>query len=165
MGSFAVRLSRWVMLVMLVTMTLLALLLFDNVKTTLSEVTGTNFHSCMLSSDRAIRDVMSDVSVAVRNNIYDIESQLDQPDRLQDVVQRIVSENPRIRSCGISFIESYYPQKGRWFCPYAMRSDSTMQVESRVLGSADNDYLTNEWFKESSRPLRRRTASTRLRNP
>ena len=149
MGSFAVRLSRWVMLVMLVMMTGLAFLLFDNVKTVLAEVTGTNFHSSMLSSDRAIRDVMSDVSVAVRNNIYDIESQLDQPDRLQDVVQRIVSENPRIRSCGISFIESYYPQKGRWFCPYAMRSDSTMQVESRMLGSADNDYLTNEWFKEA----------------
>ena len=149
MGSFAVRLSRWVMLVMLVMMTGLAFLLFDNVKTVLAEVTGTNFHSSMLSSDRAIRDVMSDVSVAVRNNIYDIESQLDQPDRLQDVVRRIVSENPRIRSCGISFIESYYPKKGRWFCPYAMRSDSTMQVESRMLGSADNDYLKNEWFQEA----------------
>ena len=149
MGSFAVRLSHWVMLVMLVMMTGLAFLLFDNVKTVLAEVTGTNFHSSMLSSDRAIRDVMSDVSVAVRNNIYDIESQLDQPDRLQDVVRRIVSENPRIRSCGISFIESYYPKKGRWFCPYAMRSDSTMQVESRMLGSADNDYLKNEWFQEA----------------
>ena len=147
--SFAARLSRWVMLVVLVMMAGLAYLLFDTVKTTIVEVSGNNFHSSMRSSDRAICDVMSDVSVAVRNNIYDIESKLDQPDRLQDVVQRIVSENPRIRSCGISFIESYYPKKGRWFCPYALRSDSTMQVESRMLGSADNDYLTNEWFKEA----------------
>ena len=147
--SFAARLSRWVMLVVLVMMAGLAYLLFDTVKTTIVEVSGNNFHSSMRSSDRAICDVMSDVSVAVRNNIYDIESQLDQPDRLQDVVQRIVSENPRIRSCGISFIESYYPQKGRWFCPYALRSDSTMQVENRMLGSADNDYLTNKWFQEA----------------
>ena len=147
--SFAARLSRWVMLVVLVMMAGLAYLLFDTVKTTIVEVSGNNFHSSMRSSDRAICDVMSDVSVAVRNNIYDIESQLDQPDHLQDVVQRIVSENPRIRSCGISFIESYYPQKGRWFCPYALRSDSTMQVENRMLGSADNDYLTNKWFQEA----------------
>ena len=146
--SFAVRLSRWVMLVMLVMMTVLAFLIYDNVRTTLAQVTGNNFHSSMLSSDRAIRDVMSDVSVAVRNNIFDIESNLGQPDRMQDVVRRMVSENPRIRSCGISFVDSYYPQKGRWFCPYAMRNDS-MQVETRLLGSADNDYLTNEWFQEA----------------
>ena len=149
MGSFAVRLSRWVMLVMLVMMTGLAFLLFDNVKTVLAEVTGTNFHSSMLSSDRAIRDVMSDVSVAVRNNIYDIEFQLDQPDRLQDVVQRIVSENPRIRSCGISFIDNYYPQKGHWYCPYAIKVDSGRVVENRFIGDAEHDYLKAEWFTEA----------------
>ena len=146
--SFAARLSRWVMLVVLVMMAGLAYLLFDAVKTSIVEISGNNFHSSMRSSDRAICDVMSDVSVAVRNNIHDIESHLAQPDYMQDVVRRMVSENPRIRSCGISFVDSYYPQKGRWFCPYALRNDS-MLVETRLLGSADNDYLTNEWFQEA----------------
>ena len=146
--SFAARLSRWVMLVVLVMMAGLAYLLFDAVKTSIVEISGNNFHSSMRSSDRAICDVMSDVSVAVRNNIHDIEFHLAQPDYMQDVVRRMVSENPRIRSCGISFVDSYYPQKGRWFCPYALRNDS-MLVETRLLGSADNDYLTNEWFQEA----------------
>ena len=146
--SFAARLSRWVMLVVLVMMAGLAYLLFDAVKTSIVEISGNNFHSSMRSSDRAICDVMSDVSVAVRNNIHDIESHLAQPDYMQDVVRRMVSENPRIRSCGISFVDSYYPQKGRWFCPYALRNDS-MLVETRLLGSADNDYLTNQWFQEA----------------
>ena len=146
--SFAARLSRWVMLVVLVMMAGLAYLLFDTVKTSIVEISGNNFHSSMRSSDRAICDVMSDVSVAVRNNIHDIESHLAQPDYMQDVVRRMVSENPRIRSCGISFVDSYYPQKGRWFCPYALHNDS-MQVEARLLGSTDNDYLTNQWFQEA----------------
>ncbi|MCR5365344.1 MAG: SpoIIE family protein phosphatase [Prevotella sp.] len=146
--SFAARLSRWVMLVVLVMMAGLAYLLFDTVKTSIVEISGNNFHSSMRSSDRAICDVMSDVSVAVRNNIHDIESHLAQPDYMQDVVRRMVSENPRIRSCGISFVDSYYPQKGRWFCPYALHNDS-MQVEACLLGSTDNDYLTNQWFQEA----------------
>ena len=61
------------------------------------------------------------------------------------IMKRMVELNPHIRSCGISFVENYYPQKGRWFCPYAVRRDSTT-IETRSVGDAKHNYLTAEWF-------------------
>ena len=146
--SFARRLTRWVMLVLLVSMGGLSYVAFNLVKSVIVYVAGGVFHSSMQASGASILDVMSDVSVAVENNIFDIERNLDKPDELQTIVKRIVSENPRIRSCGISFTDGYYPQKGRWFCPYAWRSDSTT-VASRAQGSRDKNYLNEEWFLEA----------------
>ena len=85
------------------------------------ELGGQTVHGSMLSSERRIKDVMSDVSVAVENNVFDIERNLNQPEQMQAIMERMVRQNSRIRSCGISFIDNYYPQKGHGFCPYAWR--------------------------------------------
>ena len=146
--SFAARMSRWVILVLLVMMGGMSYLLYNFNKMIIVEVCATNFHGSMMLSDRSISSVMSDVAVAVRNNVYDIEGHLRQPDQMQAIVERVVTQNPRIRSCGISFTDNYYPQKGRWFCPYAWRNDS-MQIETRQLGGADYDYLSTKWFKDA----------------
>ena len=146
--SFAVRMSRWVILVLLIMMSGLSFLLYHFNKDLMVEMSASGFHTSMMSSDRAINNVMSDVDVAVKNNIYDIEDNLGHPDKIQAIVERIVTQNPRIRSCGISFIDNYYPQKGRLFCPYAMRNDS-MQVVATQLGSTGYDYLSADWFKDA----------------
>lgn len=145
--SFSARLSRWVMLVMLVMMSLLSYVLYSFNSGEMLSIMGDGFHNSMQSSDRCIGDVMSDVSVAVNNNIFDIERNLSQPDKLQGIMERMVTQNPRIRSCGISFIESYYPKKGRLFCPYAWRTDS-MEVKVRQSYTLE-DYLDSEWFTEA----------------
>ena len=148
--SFATRLSRWVILVLLIMMGALSYLLYGYVsKNLVVDASAQNFHVGMRSSDRAINNIMSDVAVAVKNNLFDIERHLKEPDQMQAIVERIVTQNPRIRSCGISFIDNYYPQKGRWFCPYAWRNDS-MPVMTKQLGSADNDYLNAKWFKNAT---------------
>ena len=144
--SFATRLSRWVILVLLIMMGGMSVLLYELIESALVETSANSLRGGMRSSDRAINNVMSDVSVAVKNNLFDIERHLKEPDQMQAIVERIVTQNPRIRGCGISFIDNYYPQKGRWFCPYAWRNDS-MQVGVRQLGGANYDYLNTGWFK------------------
>lgn len=146
--SFAARMSRWVILVLLVIMSALSFVLYHLIKDTLVEVSGASVHSSMRSSDRAISHVMSDVAVAVRNNLFDIERHLREPDQMQTILERIVTQNPRIRGCGLSFVDNYYPQMGRWFCPYVWRNDS-MQVVARQLGDVGYDYLGSDWFKEA----------------
>lgn len=105
--SFARRLTRWVVLVLFVMMSGLGYYIYLISNSLLVEVNGNNFHSSMQSSGKTISGAMSDVSVAVRNNIFDIEQHLSQPDEMQVIMKRIVEQNPRIRSCGISFIENY----------------------------------------------------------
>ena len=145
--SFAARLSRWVIFVLLIMMGGLSYLLYG-FKDFVVDASANSFHVGMRSSDRAINNLMSDVAVAVKNNLFDIERHLKEPDQMLAIMERIVTQNPRIRSCGISFVDNYYPQKGRWFCPYAWHNDS-MQVVTRQLGSADYDYLSTKWFKEA----------------
>ena len=146
--SFATRLSRWVMLVLFIMMSALSILLFITMASLWISSMGDNFHGSMLSSNRCISDIMSDVNVAVDNNVFDIERHLSQPDQMQAIMERIVTQNPRIRSCGISFIENYYPQKGRSFCPYAWRNDS-MEIKTQQIGGTIQNYLESEWFKEA----------------
>ena len=79
------------------------------------------YHNKMLVTNEYTRRVISDVYVAVTNNLYYLEHSLDKPDSLRVTMERIVKSGTRVRSCGVSFIESYYPQKGQQYCPYAWR--------------------------------------------
>ena len=95
-----------------------------------------------------VRRITSDVYVAAINTAPVIEDNLDNPDRMTDIMERMIRTNERIRSCGISFVADYYPNKGHWFCPYAVRRDSDA-IERKILGSKDNNYLNAKWFNEA----------------
>ena len=136
------------MITLLVVMGLASFFLYGLMSTVVEEEEMILYESNLDVSVQKVRRVLSDVYVATNNHVPMIEESLDNPDRMFTLVERIVSVNPRIRSCGISFIADYYPQKGRWFCPYAVRRDST-KVEVKTVGSADYDYLKAEWFMEA----------------
>ena len=146
--SFAIRLSRWVMLILFIMMSGLSFLIYICAEALMVELGGMAVHSSMLSSEKRIKDVMSDVSVAVENNVFDIERNLNQPDQMEAIVERMVRQNSRIRSCGISFIDNYYPQKGHGFCPYAWRTDS-LQVETMQLAEMNGNYLKSQWVQKA----------------
>ena len=97
---------------------------------------------------KSVEQKLTEVFVATANTVPDIESNLHRPDQMQDIMKRMVELNPHIRSCGISFRENYYPQKGRWFCPYAQRCDSDSIVVMQTIGGTEQDYLREEWFQE-----------------
>lgn len=95
-----------------------------------------------------IRRVLSDVYVAVTNNVYYLEQNLDKPDLHKEVMARIVKNGTRVRSCGICFIKDYYyPQKDHRFCPFAWRNAKNPNViEMADMGDSAYDYLDTEWF-------------------
>ena len=148
MRSFAKRLTGRIMLVLLIVMGLASFVLYEMTSGLVEEEEMDLYESKLDVSVQKVRRVISDVYVASSNLVPLIEESLDQPDRMFTLVERLVSLNPRIRSCGISFVADYYPQKGHWYCPYAVRRDST-KVEVKSVGSADYDYLTAEWFTEA----------------
>lgn len=145
--SFARRMTRRVMLVLLVMMSALGFLIYYITKELVVEISGSTVHNTIQTTGEIICSQMLEVSVAVENNIFDIERNLGQPDEMQRITERIVKLNPRIRSCGISFIENYYPNKGHAFCPYTWKDDS-LQVNTQE-GTPLGDYLESEWFKEA----------------
>ncbi len=146
--SFAKRLTNWIVLVMLVVMGLVSSFIYDASTSIFLDEEGVRHEAILDASVENIRRVISDVYVGTINHVPEIEESLDQPDRLVTLMERVVSKNKRIHSCGISFIADYYPQKGRWFCPYAVRNaDGT--IEKKQLGGAQFDYLNAPWFTEA----------------
>ena len=143
-GRLTSRLLVWVIIVILV----LSYIILRSEGQATRQFYSEIYHNKMLITNEYTRRVISDVYVAVTNNIYFIEHNLDNPDCHKETMERIVKSGTRVRSCGISFIDGYYyPAKERRFCPFAWRNAANPDVVySQDMGDADLDYLTADWF-------------------
>ena len=103
--SFATRLSRWLISVLLIMVGGMSFVLYSFIRDALIQISANNFNVSMRSSDRAINNVMSNVDVAVRNNLFDIERHMNEPEQMQAIMERIVAQNPRIHRCNIRFVD------------------------------------------------------------
>ena len=148
MRSFAKRLTRRIVLMQFIAMGLASFLIYILVKDLVKVEELDLYQSYLNTATARVERVLSDISTGTTNHVPEIQANLGQPDKLHDIVEQVVRLNPDIRSCGISFVDGYYPQKGRWFCPYAFRHEDG-QVEVSTVGDAEHNYLEAEWFKES----------------
>ena len=147
--SFAKRLTWRIMLTLFIVMGIIsAIIVCICWAITLTSVSGITDRQLEYKT-KTVEQILTEVYVATVNTVPDIEDNLHRPDRMQGVMKRIVELNPHIRSCGISFRENYYPQKGRWFCPYAQRRDSDSIVILQTIGGLKQDYLNEAWFQEA----------------
>lgn len=146
--SFAKRLTRWIAIMQLIVMGLASYYIYIFSKSFIMIEEASLYKSLLTTANANVGRVLSDFSVGTGNRLDEIEKTLDQPDKLVDIMSEMVAQNPAIRSCGISFVDGYYPQKGHWFCPYAVRNDDGI-IERRILGNASHDYLKAEWFTEA----------------
>ena len=147
--SFAKRLTWRIMLTLFIVMGIIsAIIVCICWAITLTSVSGITDRQLEYKA-KTVEQILTEVYVATVNTVPDIEDNLHRPDRMQGVMKRIVELNPHIRSCGISFRENYYPQKGRWFCPYVQRRDSDSIVILQTIGELKQDYLNEAWFQEA----------------
>ena len=146
--SFARRLTQKIVFTQCVVMGLAGYLIYDVSKDFVVMEEADLYKSYLNYSNAQVSKMLSDVSTGTVNHVPEIEESLDNPDRMAVIMKRVVEQNPLIRSCGISFVDNYYPQKGRWFCPYAYRDDDG-QIKEKVIGDANSDYLNAQWFTEA----------------
>ena len=93
-----------------------------------------------------ITDVMNQVETVVKNSVWAFRKVLDYPDTLAFLTSKIVETNDFISGSAITFVENYYPSKGRMFSPYSFQQDDV--VHSSQLGTESYNYLEKEWFTE-----------------
>ena len=96
-----------------------------------------------------IRNQLSKVEVTLNNMAWVVSDDLAEADSMFVITRRMVEHNPAILGGTISFIPNYYPQKGYWFEPYAVRRttpDGRVTIETIQLGSASHDYTKSEFF-------------------
>ena len=93
---------------------------------------------------RDVNSSLEDVKLALRNHIWEFEQFLPYPDSLFAVTRRIVEQNPNFGGCCIAMVPNYYPDKGRLFEPYTLRSGEL--IETVQLASEEHDYSNNPAF-------------------
>lgn len=92
-----------------------------------------------------VRNQLAKVEVTVDNMAWVVADGLDEPDWMYSITKKLVENNPAILGATVSFIPNYFPQKGRWFEPYAVRrADGT--IDTMQLGSSTHDYTQMEFF-------------------
>ena len=95
-----------------------------------------------------IRNKLAKVEVTVDNMAWVVADDLEDPDWMYSITRRLVDNNPSVLGCMVTFVPDYFPQKGRWFEPYAVRrADGT--IETMQLGSAEHDYTKIAFYTEA----------------
>ena len=140
--SFAGRLTWRIVLGMLVTMGVTAWFICVTVMAILERDALKLHHSNLDVSKESVRRVLSDIYVATENSAFAIEANLQDPDKVQKTVARIICQNPYIRSCTITFVDENYPQMeprfqealqtkdGYWSKPFFENGDPTQPLVS-----------------------------------
>lgn len=91
--------------------------------------------------DQALRSV----EVAVANAEWMVYDRLDNPEEMYVVSERLLESNPIISGSAVAFEPGYYPQKGTYFSPYALRAGDSLR--RRQLGTADYEYHYMDWYQ------------------
>lgn len=97
--------------------------------------------------DGKLETVLRAVEKVSTNNVTEIENHLDSPESIFSALENELRLNPAYLGCGVAFEPDYYPSEGRWFEPYVLFKDSTT-IERRQIGSAQHDYLNQEWYQK-----------------
>lgn len=92
-----------------------------------------------------IRKQLAKVEVAVNNTDWVVQRNLSKPDSMFVLTRMLVEHNPSLLSSSVSFKPYFYPQKGHWFEPFAVRHDDG-SIEIMQLASESHDYTQKEFY-------------------
>ena len=135
------------MTVVLVMMAVIAGVVYFTVREYMLDEAKQRYQNVLLENRQELRRMLSDVYVAAENNVHDIERDLSDPDKLFAHVERIVRNNPSIICCGLLFEPDYFPQKGKFFVPYATRG-SDDQIRVTRIDSIYQSYIDEDWYQQ-----------------
>ena len=93
-----------------------------------------------------IRNKLAKVEITVDNMAWVMADALDEPEWMYDLTQRMVKHNPSFWGSGIAFVPNYYPDKGKFFEPYAVRRGQD-SIVSMQLGKSGEDHTQDEYFR------------------
>ncbi|MBQ3767130.1 MAG: SpoIIE family protein phosphatase [Bacteroidales bacterium] len=144
--SFAGRMTRVVVITVFVTMTIISILVFLVSTSGLLAYSKTHYSDIMDKARGNLALVMSKVEVSAENIIDELTWHLTTPELVASTLQYELNTNRHIYGCGIGFVPDYYPEKGRWYEPYAIVESDSITVKN--IGSGAHDYLKAAWYTD-----------------
>ena len=144
--SFSGRLTRRIVLLMLVIMTIISG--FSLLFTLAGMKTMTDLHceDLLQLTNEKVSTMLNAVQVSTINNVDEVSKHLESPAAVFDAMESELRLNPHIVGSAVAFISGYYESEGHWFEPYVLRKEG-MPFERSQIGSASHDYFQADWYR------------------
>ena len=155
MNSLAKRLTYRIMAVVLVMMAIITILTYYSVRSYMLEEAQERYQGVLQRDHEEFRRRLSYVKVVTENNITDVESIINDPDKISAQVESIVRKSKSVIRCGLLYQPDYFPDKNRCFGLYAYEDPDGSIFVGRI-DSTYSVYPEKAWF---IRGLARDTAS------
>ena len=144
LNSFTGRLTRAVVLTVLVTMTIISVLVFLVAASGMLVFSKAHYSDILEKARGNLALTMSKVEISTDNIIDELCWHLATPELVLSTMEYELKANRHIHGCGLGFVPDYYPEEGRWFEPYAFNEGD--KITMKVIGSEDHDYFDDEWY-------------------
>lgn len=93
-----------------------------------------------------IETKVTEIETAVNTMSFAVLQNVTLPDAMYDITQRVMQENPIIKSCVVAFSKGYYaPQKDSLYAP------CTYRVGDKIQRKLLTDYLQEEWYDDPAK--------------
>ncbi|MBP5797141.1 MAG: SpoIIE family protein phosphatase [Bacteroidales bacterium] len=146
--SFSGRITRRIVLSMLLMMSLIAILIFLFARSGMTVLTSVHYQDILNNTNDKVEGMLNQVEVTAVNNLAEIQDHLGSPEEVFDALEKELRLNPHLIGYGVGFIPNYFPEQGHWFEPYVTKNNDG-QIERLQIGSATHDYLNAKWFCET----------------
>lgn len=142
--SFSGRLTRNVIITVLVTMIIISFVVFFVAAAGALVFSRVHYSDLMDKTKGTMALIMSKVEVSTTNIVDELSWHLASPEMVTETLKYEFNTNRHIDGCAIGFVEDFFPEKGRWFEPYVLNDGN--EISLRDIGSETHDYFKAEWF-------------------
>ena len=144
LDSFSGRLTRTVVITVLVTMTIISVFVFLVAASGILVFSKAHYSDILEKANRDLALTMSKVEVSADNIIDELCWHLATPELVLSTMEYELNVNRHVYGCGIGFVEDFYPAVGRWYEPYALNEGG--KITLKIIGSEAHDYFQAEWY-------------------
>lgn len=144
--SFSGRITRSVVITVLVTMTIISVLVSLLAASGIYSLTKSHFTDLTDKANESITLMMSMVEVSSENIIDELSWHLSSPELVSSTLEYELNTNRHLTGCAVGFVPEYFPEEGKWFEPYALNGPDG--IICKWIGSEKHDYLQSEWYRE-----------------
>ena len=134
------------MAVVLVMMAVITGFVYFTVRTYMLTEAQERYEGALLRDHEEFRRRLSDVMVATKNNLHNIEQDINDPEKIIAHLERILQVNPTILSSGVVYEPNYFPGKPRCLELYATW-DSAGVMHLGKIENENNIYENRSWFR------------------
>ena len=145
MRSFADRLTRRIILLWILMMAVVAAILFFRIREGMARQLESYYDNVLELTDEKVQTLLQSVEISAVNILEGVERNLSSPTAVFTSLEQELKLNSNLTGCGVCFIPNYFPAKGYWFEPYAVRMNDGHLVLIQA-GSEQHDYFQSPLY-------------------